>query len=72
MHLWVVELLQCTATLPATSRRWKSSNALPKLYGGVGHWNSCNSPPHCLWVVGTKTLAMHYHTAWEQWAMELL
>ena len=48
--------MQCTATLP----------------GGSGQWNSCNTPSHCLGAVGSATPAMHCHTAWGQWAVQLL
>ena len=40
---WVVELLQCTATLPE----------------GSGQWNFCNVLPRCLGAVGSATPAMH-------------
>ena len=42
-----VELLQCTAPLP----------------GGSGQCNSCNTVPHCLGAVGSRTPAMHCLTA---------
>ena len=53
---WVVQLLQCTTSLP----------------GGSGQWNSCNTLPHRLGAVGSGTPAMHCRTAWGQWAVELL
>ena len=45
---WVVQLLQCTTSLP-----W-----------GSGQWNSCNALPHCLGAVGSGPLAMHCLTVW--------
>ena len=61
LGLWAVELLLCTATLS----------------GGSGLWNSCNALPHCLGAVGmgavgSGTPVMHCHTAWGQWAAQLL
>ena len=56
---WAVEILFNTASPP----------------GGSGQWNSCNAPPHapphCMWAVGSGTLAIHYRTARGQWAVEL-
>ena len=40
--------------------------------GGSGKWNSCNALPHRLGAVGSATPAMHCHTAWGQWAVELV
>ena len=45
---WVVQLLQCTASLPR----------------GNGQWNSSNALPHCLGAMGSATPAMHWLTAW--------
>ena len=56
VELVVVQLLQCTATLPA----------------GSGQCNSCNALPHCLGAVGSGTPVMHCHTPQGQWAAELL
>ena len=53
---WVVQLLQCTTSLP----------------GGSGQWNSCNTLPHRLGAVGSGPPAMHCLTAWGQWAVDLL
>ena len=39
--------------------------------GGSRQWNSCNTLPHCLGAVGSATPAMHCHTAWGHWAVEL-
>ena len=55
-NLWAVEFLQHTASLP-----W-----------GSGQWNSYHPLPHCLGVVGRATPAIHCHTAWGRWAVELL
>ena len=65
---WEVKLLQCTATLLGGSGRWKFAT-LPT---GKGQRNSCNLPPHCLWVVGSGNPAMHCHNARGQWAVKLL
>ena len=51
-----MKLLLNTATLPR----------------GSGQRNSCNALPHCVGVVGSATPAMHFHTTWGQWAVELL
>ena len=66
-----MELSQCTATLPVGSGQWNSCNAASQPRGS-GQWYSCNALPHCLWVVGSGTRAMHCHTAWGQWAVEVL
>ena len=39
---------------------------------GTGQWNSCNAMLRCLGAVGSAAPAMHRHTAWGQWAVELL
>ena len=84
---WAVELLHGTATMPGRSGQWNSCHALPHCLGSValsflqctatlprgqGHWNSCNALPHCLGAAGSATRAIHSHTAWGQWAVELL
>ena len=79
---WAVELLQCTASLPRGSGQWNSCNARAHQQGGRGvlprrqslpkERYSCNALPHCLGAVGNGTPAMHCHTAWGQWAVELL
>ena len=53
---WAAQLLQCTASPP-----W-----------GRGQWNSCQTLPHCLGAMGSRTPAMHHLTAWRQWAVEFL
>ena len=53
---WAVEFLQCTASLPR----------------GSGQCDSCNTLPHCLGAVGSRTPAMHCHAARVQWVVELL
>ena len=52
---WVVELLQCTASLPV----------------GTGQWNACNALPHYLEAVGSGNLAVHCLAASGQTAVEL-
>ena len=51
---WAVELVPCTTTLPR----------------GSGELNLCNAQPHFAGAVGSKTLAMHSHTAWSQRALQ--
>ena len=53
---WEVQLLQCTASLPADS----------------GQWNSCNVLPHYPGAVGGAFPEMHGLTAWGKWAVQLL
>ena len=65
---WAVQLLQRTALLHGGI----GLQCTAPLPGGSGQWNSCNSLPHCLGVVGNGTPATHCHTAWGQWAVELL
>ena len=72
LRQWAVELLQCTATLPRGSGQWNSCNAPPHRLGGSGQSNSCNARPHYRGAVGIGNLVMHHHTAWGQWAVELL
>ena len=54
-ELTPMQLVQCIALLP----------------DGSGQWNSCNAVPHCLGAVGSANLAMHCHSAWGQWVVEL-
>ena len=64
MGQWAVQLLQYTATPP----------------GGGGHCNSCNARAHQQGGRGvpperwlqSSTRAMHCHTTWVQWAVQLL
>ena len=63
---WAVQLVQCNATPP----------------GGDGQWNSCNARAHQLGgrrvlprrrsLPKNRTPAMHCHTAWGRWAVELM
>ena len=79
---WAVELLQCTATPPGGDGWWNSCYArahqlsrrgvLPERRSLPTERNSYNAPPHCLGAVGSASPAMHCHTAWGRWAMELL
>ena len=57
---WAVQLLQRTALLHGGI----GLQCTAPLPGGSGQWNSCNSLPHCLGVVGNGTPATHCHTAW--------
>ena len=59
-------LVLCTAlhcVCPAALHLWAVDS---------GQCNSCNALPHCLGAVGSATPATHCHTAWGQWAVELL
>ena len=42
------------------------------LPGRRGQWDSSHALPHCLAAVGSAILAIHCHTAWGQWAVEIL
>ena len=70
--LRAVDLLQIHRHTAWGSGQWNSCS---------GQWNSCcplphchtAAPlPHCLGVVGNGAPAMHRHTTWGQWAVELL
>ena len=57
--------------------QWDPCNALPPCLAAVGSATpevprGSGQLPHCLRVVGSKTPAMHCHSAWGQWALELL
>ena len=52
---WLVELLQCSASL----------------HGGSRQWNSYNAAPHSLRAVGIGSAVMHYLTVWGQLAVAL-
>ena len=65
---WAVEPLQYTASLPRGRALLlllllHGSASLP---GGSAQWHSCSAPPHCLWAVGSATLAMQCLHAWGQ------
>ena len=62
---WAVELLQCTATLSGGGGQWNSCNAWAHQLGG----DSCPGGGRCL---KSGTPAMHCHTAWGQWVVQLL
>ena len=79
---WVVELLSCTATHPGGSGQCNSCNALPHCLEAVGSgtpamrrpisWRyreACPGGGRCL---NSGTPATHCHTAWGQWAVQLL
>ena len=79
---WAVELLRYIAAELGSSGRRISSNTLPYRLGAMGSgslamrgpasWRdgeSCPGGGHCL---KSGTLAMHFHTPWGQWAVELL
>ena len=80
--LWAVQLLQYTALLPAGSGQWRSCNALPHYLGAMGSgtpamcgatsWGdgeSCRAAGRCR---KSGPPAMHCHTSWVQWAVELM
>ena len=69
---WAVELLQYTASLPRASGQWNSCICNTSLLRGNGQRSSCNALPHCLWAVGSGAPALHRHTVWGQWAVQLL
>ena len=79
---WAVELLQCAgppargmgnpAQEAVAAKRADLLQRSATLPGRNGHWNSCHALPHCLGAVGGAILAIHSHTAWGQWAVELL
>ena len=69
---WVVQILQCTTSLPGGSGHCNSCNTLPHCLGGGRQCNSFNALPRCLGAVGSATCAMHCLTALGQWAAELL
>ena len=79
---WAVDLLQYTASLPWGSGPCNSCNALPHRLRAVGSGtlamrgptNSqdgecCPGGCHC---PKSGTPAMHCHTAWARWAVELM
>ena len=79
---WAVELLQCTASLPGGSGQCNSCNALPHRLGVLGSGTPAMRGPTS-WGDGESCQgggggrksgppAMHCHTAWAQWAVELL
>ena len=83
-----VELLQCTASLLGGQWAVELPQRTASLPGGGGRCHSSNTPPHCLWAMGSGTRAMHcltaqgavgsgtpatqFLTAWGQWATQLL
>ena len=69
---WAVQLLQCTAIVPTASGQWNSLQCTATMPGGSGQCNSCNALPHCLGAMGSGTPAMHCHTSWRQWVVELV
>ena len=79
---WAMELLQCTASLPGGSGQCTSGNALPARLGAVGSgtramcgptsWGERESCPGGRRCLKSKTPEMHCHTAWGQWAVQLL
>ena len=84
---WVVEHVQCSASLPGGSgycilpqytaspprgsRQWNSYSTLPLSPGAVG---SCApvTLPHCLGALGSGTSVIHRLTAWGQRALDPL
>ena len=68
-HL-ATELLQCTATLPGGSGRWKTCNAPPHRLGAEG--SRTPTMHRYTRAVSSETRAMHRHTASGQWAVDLL
>ena len=79
---WAVELLSCTATLPGGSGSCNSCNALPHRSGAVGSgtpvmrgpisWGDGESCPGGGRCLKSGTPPMHCHTAWGQWAVQLM
>ena len=79
---WAVELLQYTASLPGGSGQWNSCNALPHCLGAVGSgtpamcgptsWGDGESRPGGGRCRKSGPPARHSHTAWAQWAVELV
>ena len=68
---WVVELLQCTTSLPA-ERVVAVLQCTASVRWGSGRWKSRNALPDYLWSVGKGILAMHCHAARGLWAVQLL
>ena len=68
----------CCTTGTSAQLQWAGAALPTPVHDHTGYiglstfCNSCNAPPHCLWAVGSGTLAMHRHTACGQWAVELL
>ena len=69
---WAVQLLQCTASLPSGQWAVQLLQCSASLAGGSVQPNSSNTLPHCPGAVGNGTPAIHCHTAWGQWAVELV
>ena len=79
---WAVQLLQYIDSLPGGSGQCNSCHTLPHSLVAVGSGaramrgpTSCGDGESCLGggrCLKSRTRAMHCHTAWGQWAVELL
>ena len=69
---WVVDFLLHTRSLPGGSGHWNSCFSLPDylVAEGNGSRTACGLTASGRWGSGSPT--EHCHTAWGQWALELL
>ena len=84
---WASDFLHYTAALCGGRGRLNSCTAPPHTLGamgrehlqfiaallvGSGKYSCCNALPHYQRAVGRGTPAIHHHTAWGHYALELL